>query len=217
MAQGTASHCAESKINMETFQVGPLIPVDPWIHLDEPIWTRPPGTIRSERMHRLYSLLFQDEETPVHIQHFKVTGPFDIRVILFAPATAPVNLLAPLSQPDRRVVLAGWSSGPMAFCPGLLPEWLYYVRAVVASPEIGMVRCHAQLQTYRFWEVLKWHIATEAFNMLQEVAGEWDEYNNLYDQVFHCLLMRVDRPITDLQLEMPELFEEGAYDFRHNS
>ena len=64
---------------------------------------------------------------------------------------------------------------------------------------------------------MKWHIATEAFNMLQEVAEEWDDYNNLYDQVFHCLLMRVDRPITDLQLEMPELFEEGAYDFRHNS
>ncbi|KAJ2899118.1 hypothetical protein IWW38_001110 [Coemansia aciculifera] len=142
------------------------------------LWTKDKNSITDEEHDDFYQFVSNAWDKPMYNLVYKADGPISIRSILYAPTRNPEAVGFERVKPgvslySRKVLI-------MPNAPGLLPEWLRFIKGVVDSEDLPLNLSRELLQSGPVILRLKSIITSRIIKWLQEEANrdatKYDEF-----------------------------------------
>jgi molecular chaperone HtpG len=118
------------------------------VNSQQPLWTRPKGSISVEDYARFYRHLAHDWHDPLETIHFRAEGGSEYTVLIFLPRERPFEHFDPAPALSR-IHLYVRHVFVQADCAELAPPWLRFVRGVVDSSDLPLNVSRETLQHAR--------------------------------------------------------------------
>lgn len=118
---------------------------DETLNSQKALWLRPASEIKDEEYKSFYEHLSHFDTEPLRHIHFSAEGTAEFKALVFIPSKAPFDLFFPEQRKKslqlyvRRVYICD-------DCPGLLPEYLRFIRGVVDSSDLPLNISREMLQ-----------------------------------------------------------------------
>jgi len=156
-------------------------PEDEVINSQKAIWLRPANEITEEEYKQFYGHLSHFETDPLLHIHYSAEGTSEFRALLYIPTKAPFDLLMPEHHKVgvhlyiKRVFITD-------NCPGLLPDYLRFVKGVVDSSDLPLNISREMLQDnpgiHKINKNLVRKIISELKNLLEK---DREKYNSFFN------------------------------------
>ena len=143
------------------------------------IWARPKEEVSEQEYRDFYKHLTHDWNDPLEHVLVRVEGTVEARALLYIPAKAPFDLF--MRDGKRGVQLYVKRVFIMDDWEALLPNWLRFVRGVVASDDLSLNVSREILQKDRQIQAIRKHLTRRLLGALKELPREqyvkfWSEF-----------------------------------------
>jgi molecular chaperone HtpG len=135
------------------------------------IWTRPRDEVTEAEYREFYKHIAHDWNDPLERLVVHVEGTLEARALLYIPAVAPVDLFL-RDRAHRGVQLYVKRVFIMDDCRELLPDWLRFVRGVVASDDLSLNVSREMLQKDRQIQAIRRHLVRRVLGALREMKDD---------------------------------------------
>ena len=147
----------------------------------QPLWTRNKSDIKDEEYADFFRHQFYEWEKPMEVFHTKAEGTVEYTALLFIPGSAPMNLY--YSDYEPGIQLYSRHVFIMDKCKDLLPEYLWFVKGLVDSPDLSLNISREMLQQSRNLKVIGKNLEKTILKTLARKAEkERPEYEKFWNE-----------------------------------
>jgi molecular chaperone HtpG len=132
------------------------------------LWTRPKPQISKQEYDDFYQHLTNDSADPLACLHAKIEGSYEYTLLLYIPATAPLDLW--MAEPGHGVKLHVQRVFITADADLLMPAYLRFVRGVIDSSDLPLNVSREMLQSSRAVAQIRATAVRKVLRLLADLA-----------------------------------------------
>ena len=150
------------------------------------IWARGKDDVTEDEYREFYKHISRDWNDPLEHIAIHIEGAFEARALLYVPSKAPFDLWHESARSGvqlyvKRVFI-------MDDCKELLPQWLRFVRGVVASDDLSLNVSREILQQNRQIQAIRRHLVRRLLTLLAEMRDERPDHYRTFWGEFGAVL-----------------------------
>ncbi|MFQ3670501.1 MAG: molecular chaperone HtpG [Verrucomicrobiia bacterium] len=150
------------------------------------IWTRNKTEVTADEYDQFYKFISHDFDSPRYHLHFASDAPLDLRALLFVPKQNLEKLGFTRLEPQVALHCKKVLIQPKA--PGLLPDWLRFLRGVVDSEDLPLNISRESMQDSALIQKLNKVLTSRFLKFLtEEATRDPDTYHTFYSEFGLCL------------------------------
>jgi HSP90 family molecular chaperone len=132
------------------------------------VWTKPKGEVSDDEYNDFYQFLTSQFDEPAYRLHFRADAPLDLKVLLYIPSYHTEkwgggHLTPGVSLYSRKVLIE-------KDAPGLLPEWMRFVKGVVDSEDLPLAISREKAQDSKLLKRIEAVLVKRVLKFLAEQA-----------------------------------------------
>ncbi|MSR32407.1 MAG: molecular chaperone HtpG [Gemmataceae bacterium] len=146
------------------------------------LWLRSKNEVTPEEHDSFYRQISNDFEKPLKVIHYAAEGTYEFRVLLYLPATLPMEFqfgevkFGPRLYIQRVLI--------MEHCEELLPSYLRFARGVVECPDLPLNISREILQQNPVLEKIRKDLASSVLKTLKELMEEdLEKYRGFFQEM----------------------------------
>lgn len=165
--------------------------VEETLNSRRPLWTRRPADITEDEHGEFYRHLTHDWSEPFQVVHFHVEGMREYSVLVYLPASAPMDLYT--REHRRGLQLYARRVFIMEECRELMPEYLRFARGLVDSPDLPLNLSRETVQQDRLIAAIRKRLTRRILGDLKDrldgdreaYEGFWEPFGPVLKEGFH--------------------------------
>jgi molecular chaperone HtpG len=145
------------------------------------LWARSRNEVEESEYKEFYKHVSHDWNDPLEIINMKAEGTFEYQALLFIPSRAPLDLF--MRDRKRGVQLYVKRVFIMDHCEALMPEYLRFVKGVVAAQDLSLNVSREILQQDRQIQMIRRRLVKKVLSTVQDMmTNNVDRYHAFWKE-----------------------------------